>query len=364
MTLNEVLLNQTEIFMDVQDLVLQWVFLRSFETRPQLTTYFINFLSGIMEKYSGANLFLEEEKFLLVTSSIYLYINCNRYVNLSYFSILFRGLVTQVGSLYILKLIEVLLKENEILDEFHSDHILAIIQEITKFISPMEVSQAGSTVALLIQMVYAQKNNTTTMLSLQILSSFHLRAPHFVENFFQNSEDQALIAIQTLSQQLMANDEGAELQAGMMSHQMTRNEDVELPKESVYEDEDDGLHQEASENGDDGMDDSGALKIQIDTLLRELPKLKDYETQLQYLEYLSDWLGQPEMETFLVKRANELLTVLLAIFQNISQKLNLNHADMYLVMTAIFEKMSDNDTFVKALKDEPLFEFFDTVSLF
>lgn len=67
--------------MNVQDLVLQWIFVRSFESRPSLLTYFIDLLIKILKNYSGANFFHQVERDYLICCCVWLFIHFRMYVD-------------------------------------------------------------------------------------------------------------------------------------------------------------------------------------------------------------------------------------------------------------------------------------------
>src|SRR3990167_1038946 len=132
--------NETEIFMDVQDLVLQWIFLRSFEMRPHLTTFYIQFLTELMTKYAGANLLTEQERSLVITSFIQLYIACSRYLDTSYFHNLVALICSNGGWSPFFYVLEWNLKENQIIERFHMNDIVELFALGIKYVPSTHIA--------------------------------------------------------------------------------------------------------------------------------------------------------------------------------------------------------------------------------
>lgn len=342
--------------MDVQDLVLQWVFLRSFEARPQLTTYFIQFLTELLKKYAGANLMMDSEKNILICSCIQLYITCYRYVDASYFSLLFQLTIKQTGCSMFLNMIEWQLKENKIIEEFHMDQILEILQIISGFIPGPDINRFGNLWRILIDFCYSNltAKQPTTAKCLRFLGIIYLTMPDSIERLFAKHDDQVLIAIKHLAEK----ENGATPKTKGGQNSAIRNEVIEEPGQDPYDNSDQGDQQDDDKHDVDY--DLLSLKGQIDGFLNNFLRA-DENTAYKYMICVKEWLDEPRMESLLSENANSILSNLVAHLQQICGTIEPYRLKAYLLIVELLSLMADNEQIVKAINDKVCFELFDTM---
>lgn len=355
--MNDIVQNEIEIFMDVQDLVLQWVLLRSFEARPQLTTYFIEFLTGLLKKYASANLMVEVEKNLLICCCFQLYITCWRYVDSSYFTMLFQLAIKQAGCSLFLNLIEWQLKENKIIEEFHMDQILDILQIIINFIPGSEIHRISNLWGILINFCYHNftMQQPTTAKCLRFLGTIYLIQPRSIEQLFTNQDDQVLVTIKHLAEKeksSLPKNHGVQGSA-------TRNEVIEEPGQDPY----DGSDQE--DHLDDRMQqevdyDFMAMKGQMDGFLNNFLRSNE-STAYKYMLHIKAWMEEPRMDSLISENANNIVGNLVGHLQQIGGSIETYRLKSYHLIVQLLNSMADNQEITNAIEDKVCFELFDTI---
>jgi hypothetical protein len=339
--------------LDVQDLVLQWVFARSFEARPHLTTFFIQFLTELLKKYAGANFLADAEKNLILCSAIQLYVTCNRYVDPSYFTMLFQLVINQTGGIMFLSMVDWNIKENKIIEDFHMDHMLDIIQVIAGSIHATEVPKTQSICQTMIGLCYARKNKQTTMKCIQILTNFYTKNKDFMQRLFKGPNDEVLVAIHHLAEQ------GGDLHKGSYNNGMLiKNEIIEEP----------GRSQNPSDEGDNNSEGQDQdvdyefleLKGQMDSFLNNFLRADD-AMAFKYLQLVKDWIQEPRMESLLQSNINDILTSLIKYFQKLYSKFDPVKMKYYVLMLENLELLCGKEEMVKNLQETVTFELFDTL---
>ena len=126
---SEILEGETEVFMDVQDLILKWMYQRSFEIRPMITTNFIEFIKTIITKYKGAPQFNECECEILVWSALQIYIGTNLYVDRQITTIFIKNVSAQVGQSSMLINLMRIFDENRLIANYHCTEVLDILEQ-------------------------------------------------------------------------------------------------------------------------------------------------------------------------------------------------------------------------------------------
>ena len=348
--------------MDVQDLVLQWIFYRSFEFRPHITTYFIQFLAEILKKYAGAPLFLEAEKNLIISSSFQLYLTCSKYVDANYFFQLFQLVLSQTGCLAFLAVLEWHCRENKIIEEFHMEHIFEMALIVTKFIQPQEVPRVSQFVQILQNFCYSNMNQTgPTLKAIQILATFYKKNPEAIIRTFPNRDDKVLAAVKRLGDTAASSDVsptsvnknyGSRSQTPV--NQPTKNEIIVEPERDP---------EDMSHNGsqDENVDQNFmVLKGQMDSFLNNFLRADD-AVCLKYLQIVNDWLNEPRMEPLLVANANDIIGNLVKFFQRICAKVDVNRVKTYITVLETIRQIADSDHILKGLCETATFELFDTM---
>lgn len=337
--------------MDVQDLVLQWVFLRSFEARPQLTTYFIQFLSELLKRYAGANLMMEAEKNLLICSALQLYITCYRYVDASYFSLLFQLTIQQTGCTQFLSVVDWQLRENKIVEEFHMDQVIDILQMTTAFISTTEVQAFTAIWRALIDFCYnnlGTKQPITTK-CLRFLAILCTLSYETIESLFNEPDDQVLVAVRHLIEQGVTPVKGQVLN--------TKNEVIEEPGEDPLDNSDMG------DRDDDVVEMNPELlaqRGQVDSFLNNFLRA-DESLSYKYMLMVKQWIDEPEMEEILIENINDIIGSLITHFQRICGNVEISRLRSYMLIVHLLGTMGDNEHIAKSLSEKVCFELFDTM---
>ena len=342
--------------MDVQDLVLQWVFLRSFEARPQLTTFFIQFLTELLRKYAGANLLLEVEKNLLMCSIIQLYVTCNKYVGLQFFSDLFDLAVKQTGSVVFLGAIEARLRESRVLDDYHMDNIMDMVQYFIIRLQPAEISKINGLLQVLIAHCHTHTNTQPTMKIIQMLTFLYTRNRPAVDQAFNPGSREDALVIAAIHH-LLEKQKTVQMQGPFL--QPIKNEVIEEPGRG------DG---EGSDQNDAHSDDPNQvldpelmeMKSNLESFLNNFLRSDD-AMAFQYLQLVMEWIEEPKMESLMVANANDIIGSLIKYFQKLYTKFESTKIKYYLLLIDILEKLSSREELVKALCEAVTFELFDTL---
>ena len=347
----DILQTQPEIFIDVQDLVLEWVFLRSFEARPMLTTLFIEFISKLLEKYAGANLLGETEKNLVVCASTQIYLMCHRYVDAIYFTNLFRLGVTQLGLGPYIAALEWYLREGSLTADFNCEQMLHILQLVAGFVTTHEVPRMQSIIERVVAICKLNSTNNPVVLAcLQILAQLHAAYADYVEHLVGGLASNILAAVLELGEQRLASEEGL----GPEAREPTNNQVIDEPDYGAEDSEEvdpqyPGLTAEQMRQR--GM---------MDGFLNSFHKADD-GTCFMYLCELEDWMASPDMDELIAENINPILENLLPYMQKNSTHIDLGKLERYQKLVDIFERVSERNEAVLNLQEATAFELFDTL---
>ena len=194
--------SEPEFFMDVQDLILQWIFLRSFEMRPQLTTFYIQFLVELMTKYAGANLLSEQERTLVITACFQLFITCGKYVDGSYFLNLVSLIAANGGWSTFFSVLQWNLTENQIIERFHLGDIIDLAILGIKFVPGSHIGQLSVLAKALIDRCHSNVKPAPELLRkcIELLAQLYILNPEVIESYFADPQDEVMVAIRHVAE--------------------------------------------------------------------------------------------------------------------------------------------------------------------
>lgn len=368
--------SEPEFFMDVQDLILQWIFLRSFEMRPQLTTFYIQFLVELMTKYSGANLLSDQERTLVVTSCFQLFISCGKYVDASYFLNLVGLIAANGGWTTFFTVLQWNLTENQIIERFHLGDIIDLAFLGVKFIPGTHIGQLAVLAKALIDRCHSNSKPAPELLKkcIELLAQLYVLNPDVIESYFTDPQDEAIVAIRHVAErggiqglefnttsspsEPVAPAPAAKGARTAAAPRATRNEIIEVPhmspEETDYEDPEEAAHQH---NGDPT---EMALRGQMESFLNTFQQ-SDEPTASHYLDVLAQWLQDPGMLELVVENANPLVENLIRYLQQVCGGVDPSRLKIYLQLVEGLEKISNIEQALKVLTEPTVFEMLDTL---
>jgi hypothetical protein len=118
--------------MDVQDLILKWIFERSYCARPQLALELAKLLRKVIGRYQGGNIFLDCETEVLVWSSLQMYIYLQKY-DQEFMETFIMEVGAQVGQSVMLTNLMRVYVDDRVITNFHSEDILDILTKMIGF---------------------------------------------------------------------------------------------------------------------------------------------------------------------------------------------------------------------------------------
>ena len=195
--LNEILNSETEVFMDVQDLLLKWVYHRSFELRPEITTNYIEFITNIIKKYNGAPLFNELECELLVWSAIQLYISGYRYYDTSKINMFLKYISGQVGQNVMLLNLMKLFDDNKMIADYYTDNLLEILIYVINSDDICKEFYNKKYIQIYEDLCYKEDNNNVQLKALNLVKFIYKGNPKSFGSLLKNPKSQLVEYIQS-----------------------------------------------------------------------------------------------------------------------------------------------------------------------
>ena len=339
----EILENELEIFMDVQDLVLQWVFLRSFESRPRLTTFFIEFLSKLLQRYAGANLFGDIEKSLIVLISIQLYITCNRYVKADWFPTLYQLGIQQIGYISYISAIEYNMKDNEILSNYHMDELLDILS-IVYSVAPYDIQEIQYNMYTVCNVCVSNMNNNTTAVKcIRILNMIYKAYPTLIDQYISSINNDLMMAVKQYS-----SGSSGSVTGGVV---VINNQVIEEPDTS-----DDNNNVEYNELSYDQMNQRGMMEGFINNFIR-----CDDGACMTYIEVMRQWIDNEDMNMLLVENIDVVMKNIILRIQDVCSSVSIDHIDVYVGLVDVLFTVSDRPAIISTIDENTIYEMFDTL---
>lgn len=344
MKLLEILESDVQTFIDVQDLVFKWVYLRSFELRPELINFMIEFLLHILKKYAGSDILEQIEKEILAFSVVQLHISFSIYVSAKYFEELIVLLLLQLGDHNLVAVLMSYMIGSNYVKKFHQGTIAFFLETIMAKSGGQSLLKPEY-LQILEQMSYSNQKNVQLQ-CLMLAKELYKLDPQLVAENVQSKDTELLSAIQ----HLIKKEQGDEV----ITDEPQSPEKLES-------------HQ-YSQSGTDNSHQTGYSATkgninEIETFCNDLVESDD-NFALQYLQYMRSWVDDDEYQEGLVTKADSITSQIIKYIQMISCRgLELSKEEVYTLIFDIFDVTIDKKNFVDNLDEETIFDFIDTVFL-
>lgn len=376
--------------MNVQDLILQWIIVRSFENRPQIIAFYLDFLAKLFRKYSGASFFSETEKEYLGVCCINLYTSCSQFIAEELFSELIGLTVRQTGEKLFIDLVMKNILENSMVQKYYTPIMINIISAIMNETGGRSILKQEY-IAILEKLCYSLQNEVR-MKAVLIVKNLYLINPGLVGSNIQSNDNQLITAVEHLIQQqgAVGQQTPVTLQPPQMNGYMTQSqtlvqgmrpegdsfvedkqfeeynqeEYIETEANSQFADEQESMYYEDELEDLSGQVANPQLLEQVDAYIKNLLDVDD-EFALQYLKYMNNWVRDKQMEDYIVARANWILIKTIKFTQEMSiQGIDLQKSECYDLVFDIIKAYSERDFIMSELIENTLFDLIDTVRLF
>lgn len=216
-SLKEILEGETEVFMDVQDLVLKWLFERTFSGRPDIIVNLMDFQNTIIVKYASAPLFSDNECEIIVWSVLHVYINIKRYYPVHLITNSVLKAAGQVGQPNMLKSLMKVFDENKVITNYHCEDILDIIYIIIQKYGLCQEYFMKKYIRIWENICYNENNRAAQTSCLRLVKLLFQQNSQLFTTSLQNEEKKEQLV--EYIQQLIMNDENEQIDTNQNNDQ-------------------------------------------------------------------------------------------------------------------------------------------------
>lgn len=361
-------------FLDVVDLIIQSIWIRSYELRPSISSLIVQFLTAVLQKLYGNQVFSQPECEYLVAATIQLRLNCSLYIPREIEALEKLTLVT-AGEKIFVKVIMWNATQSQVLLNFHPSIILDLLDLVC--------SSGGGTSLLrqdylaIIEALCYKEDGTSQeykMKGVNLVKRLYTLNPQMVEACCSTRDTQLIQAVQHFLQK-----DGIQISTvPLPSDPITNESNLQIvePNEQ-FDDEEHDIEMDDDIDDEEEQpfsDDEESIVVQeppktiskgplgqLETFIANFENIADSQ-KITYLSMLKNWMNDPKMIKFIGIKADEIITCIIHFMQYFSSEgVSYENAQLYSLEFDILDKFADNSEITHNVTENPAFDLFDTV---